>query len=328
MKRYITFAIAALSLLALGACNKDFLVEKPVNDIYAENLLTDYSGFESMNYAMMAMMRDEYGRVDTGYGGTDFGSQPFAKSTMWSCGVDNAWNNNRHTNFRWFNKPNNIVAMADGMPFLAIFEWLYKVINTANMVIARAEGNVDWQGSSEAANLANKEMTIAEARLFRAWAYRHLTLSFGAVPLSTEEVTGENYRTDWERTPVSEIRKTMEEDLLYAIDKLPMRRDGNNTRPNQAVARHYLGELYLAMGEPDKAVNILKPLVEGSDYSLMTNRFGSNAQNPGSAFIDVFRSPLYTDGNNEVLLAFVNTEEENAAYGTFNCFGYDAWRNA
>ena len=93
MKRYITFAIAALSLLALGACNKDFLVEKPVNDIYAENLLVDYSGFESMNYAMMAMMRDEYGRVDTGYGGTDFGSQPFDKSTMWSCGVDNAWNN-------------------------------------------------------------------------------------------------------------------------------------------------------------------------------------------------------------------------------------------
>ena len=57
MKRYITFTIAVLSLLALGGCNKDFLVEKPVNDIYAENLLVDYSGFESMNYAMMAMMR-------------------------------------------------------------------------------------------------------------------------------------------------------------------------------------------------------------------------------------------------------------------------------
>ena len=327
MKRYITFAIAALSLLALGACNKDFLVEKPVNDIYAENLLVDYSGFESMNYAMMAMMRDEYGRVDTGYGGTDFGSQPFAKSTMWSCGVDNAWNNNRHTNFRWFNKPDNIVAMADGMPFLAIFEWLYKVINTANMVIGRAEGDVDWQGSSEAANLANKEMTIAEARLFRAWAYRHLTLSFGAVPLSTEEVTGDNYRTDWERNSVEEIRTVMEQDLLYAIDKLPMRRDGNNTRPNQAVARHYLGELYLAMGEPEKAIAILKPLVEGSDYSLMTSRFGANAQNPGSAFIDVFRSPLYTEGNKEVLLAFVNTEEENVAYGTFNCFMRNMWVN-
>ena len=135
MKRYVTILAAVLSLLALSACKKDFLTEKPVNDIYAENLLVDFSGFESMNYATLAMVRDEYGRVDTNYGGTDFGSQPFAKSTMWSCGADNAWNNNRHTNFRWFNKPNNIVSMSAEMPFLAIFEWLYKVINTANMVI-------------------------------------------------------------------------------------------------------------------------------------------------------------------------------------------------
>jgi len=328
MKRYVTLLTAVLSLLALSACKKDFLTEKPVNDIYAENLLVDYSGFESMNYAMLAMVRDEYGRVDTDYGGTSFGSQPFAKSTMWSCGVDNAWNNNRHTNFRWFNKPNNIVAMSNEMPFLAIFEWLYKVINTANMVIGRAENaDVDWQGTSDAENTSRKELTIAEARLYRAWAYRHLTYSFGAVPLSTSEVTGENYRTDWERNSVAEIRDVMEQDLLYAVEKLPLRRNGNNTRPNQAVARHYLGELYLAMGKPSEAAQVLKPLVEGSAYSLMTSRFGSNAQNAGSAFIDVFRSPLYTEGNQEVLWAFSNTEEENVPYGTFNCFMRNMWVN-
>ena len=47
----------------------------------------------------------------------------------------------------------------------------------------------------------------------------------------------------------------------------------------------------------------------------MTSRFGKNAANPGSAFIDVFRAPLYSDGNNEVLWAFLNTEEENTSYG-------------
>lgn len=328
MKRYVTIIAAVLSLLALSACKKDFLTEKPVNDIYAENLLVDYSGFESMNYAMLAMVRDEYGRVDTDYGGTTFGSQPLAKSTMWSCGVDNAWNNNRHTNFRWFNKPNNIVAMSTEMPFLAIFEWLYKVINTANMVIGRAENeSVDWQGTSDAENTARKEMTIAEARLYRAWAYRHLTYSFGAVPLSTDEITGDNYRTDWERNSVESIREVMEKDLLYAIEKLPMRRDGNNTRPNQAIARHYLGELYLAMGKPADAIQVLKPLVEGSDYSLMTSRFGSNATKPGSAYMDLFHSPLFTDGNQEVLWAFTNTEEENSANGTFNCFMRNMWVN-
>ena len=315
-KNILVILVSLLTLSALTSCAGDFLVEKPVTDIYADNLLTNYSGFESMNYALLSMVRDEYGRMDINYGSTDFGSLPFAKSTMWSCGTDNAWGNNRHTDFRFFSFPKNITGMTDAPCFLSIFEWLYKVVNTANMVIGRAENeDVEWDGGSAAADQQRKAQIIAEARLYRAWAYRHLTYSFGAVPLSTEEITGANYRVDWERNSVEDIRKVMEEDLKFAIENLPMRYKGNNTRPNQAVARHYLGELYLAMGRPADAKSVLQPLVEGGDYRLMTSRFGKNANNPGSAFIDVFRSPLYTDGNNEVLWAFLNTEEENTSYG-------------
>ena len=315
-KNILVILVSLLTLSALTSCAGDFLVEKPVTDIYADNLLTNYSGFESMNYALLSMVRDEYGRMDINYGSTSFGSLPFAKSTMWSCGTDNAWGNNRHTDFRFFSFPKNITGMTDAPCFLSIFEWLYKVVNTANMVIGRAENeDVEWDGGSAAADQQRKAQIIAEARLYRAWAYRHLTYSFGAVPLSTEEITGANYRVDWERNSVEDIRKVMEEDLKFAIENLPMRYKGNNTRPNQAVARHYLGELYLAMGRPADAKTVLQPLVEGGDYRLMTSRFGKNANNPGSAFIDVFRSPLYTEGNNEVLWAFLNTEEENTSYG-------------
>ena len=315
-KNILVILVSLLTLSVLASCAEDFLVEKPVTDIYADNLLTNYSGFESMNYALLSMVRDEYGRMDINYGSTDFGSLPFAKSTMWSCGTDNAWGNNRHTSFRFFNFPKNIVGMTDEACFLSLFEWLYKVVNTANMVIGRAENeDVDWDGGSAAADQQRKAQIVAEARLYRAWAYRHLTYSFGPVPLSTEEITGANYRVDWERNSVEEIRALMEEDLKFAIANLPMRYKGNNTRPNQAVARHYLGELYLAMGKPSEAKAVLQPLVEGGDYRLMTSRFGKNANNPGSAFIDVFRAPLYSDGNNEVLWAFLNTEEENTSYG-------------
>ena len=317
MKKNIRFILVSLlTLSVLASCAEDFLVEKPVTDIYADNLLTNYTGFESMNYAILSMVRDEYGRMDINYGSTSFGSLPFAKSTMWSCGTDNAWGNNRHTDFRFFSYPKNITGMTDAPCFLSLFEWLYKVVNTANMVIGRAENeDVDWDGGSASADQQRKAQIIAEARLYRAWAYRHLTYSFGAVPLSTEEITGANYRVDWERNSVEEIRQVMEGDLKFAVENLPMRYKGNNTRPNQAVARHYLGELYLAMGKPAEAKSVLQPLVEGGDYRLMTSRFGKNANNPGSAFIDVFRSPLYSDGNNEVLWAFLNTEEENTSYG-------------
>ncbi len=325
----ILYIITLVCIVGLSSCSKDFLIENPVDNIYAENLLKDYNGFKSMNAALLSFMRDEYARLDVEYGGTEFSSLPLAKHVMWSCGVDNAWNNNRHSQVQFFNYPAKIKNMTDGEVFLALFEWLYKVINTSNMVINRAENTgIDWQGGSEEGNLKNKKQIIAEAKFFRAWAYRHLTYSFGDVPLSIDEITGNNYRVDWQRDPVSKIREQMVLDFQEAIDVLPMRVDGNNTRPNQAIARHYLGETYLAMGKPSEAKSVLKPLVEGTEYTLMTNRFGSNASNEGHAFIDVFRSPLYTEGNNEVLFAFLNTEDENVAYGnSTKIFMKNMWQN-
>lgn len=324
----IRYIFSMLLLLSITSCTKDFLKEKPVDNIYADNLLVDYDGFVNMQNALYAMVRDEYDRADRKIGGTSFGSLPFAKSTMFSVGADNAWGNNRHSDFRHFSFPKNITTMTDAESFLAIFEWLYKVVNTANMIITRAENpGIDWQGGSAQADQANKNTILANARLVRAWAYRHLTYSFGPVPLSTEEITGSNYRTDWERTPLAAIREVMEGDWLFAIQYLPMR-TSDNTQPSQAIARHYLGEMYLAMQRDLDAKNILRPLVEGQEYGLMTARFGANAANPGNVFMDLFRTPLYSGGNREVLWAFVNTEPENAAYGISpNSFMRNMWQN-
>jgi hypothetical protein len=81
------------------------------------------------------------------------------------------------------------------------------------------------------------------------------------------------------------------------------------------------------MGNPSKAEEVLRPLVTGTDYSLMTSRFGSNATQPGCAFIDVFRSPLYSSGNKEVLLAFLNTTPELSAVGTAGVYMKSTWKN-
>lgn len=316
MKKYIVLTVYCFAMLFLSSCKKDFLKEAPRDNLYADNLLVDYAGFKTVIIAMQGMMRHEYRRADA-FGG--FGSLPLVQQSMWSCGVDNSWSNNSHTSFKFMYFPKNINE-PDAAPFQATFEWLYRIVNTANMVITRAEDpSVNWAGGS-------KEEVMATARFFRAWAYRHLTYSFGAVPLTTEEINGINYRTDWERTPVEEIRKVMEADFLYTVEKLP-NRTKNNTSVSSALARHYLGELYLAMDQPQQAVDILKPLVEGGEYQLMTSRFGSNAANPGCPFIDVFRSPFYTQGNNEVLYAFVNTEPEVESHGTSDIYIKSTYKN-
>ena len=256
MKNYYKYTFLLLAfVLFLGACKKDFLTEAPKDNIYADNLLVDYDGFQTIISALQGMMRHEYRRVDA-FGGVQ--SLPFSEQTMFSVGADNAWSNNTHNQFKFMYYP-KYIDQTDLDCFRVTFDWLYKMINTANLVISRAENpGINWSGGS-------KEEILAQARFYRAWAYRHLTLSFGAVPLITQEVTGSNYRTDWERNPLPETRKVMEEDLLFTIDNLPMR-TANNTMVSGAVARHYLGELYLAENQAQKAKEILKPLVEGNEY--------------------------------------------------------------
>ena len=325
MKKLIHIFVLLFVILLTGCNEQNFLKEEPRDDIYAENLLNNYTGFQAMQTSLYGLMRQEFCRIDNmGYYGSS--SLPIVRHAMWACGTDNSWSNNTHSSFRFMYYP-KLIKQTDLDCMMVTFEWLYKVVGTANMVISRAEKpDIDWQGGNATANTNNKESVLAQARLIRAWAYRHLTYSWGDVPLVTDEITGLNYRTDWERTPVIEIRKLMEADLLYAISKLPIRTTSNST-VSGAVARHYLGELYLAMGNPTKAEEILRPLVNGTDYSLMTTRFGKNAAQPGCAFIDVFRTPLYSGGNKEVLFAFLNTEPENSSYGTAVIYMKSSWKN-
>lgn len=319
MKKYTCILSMALALLTSGCNENSFLEEDPRDALYPENLLVDYNGFKSMITPLYGQMRAEYRRADAMGGGI-----PLCLHSAWGGGVDNAWANNTSSAVKFLYNPLEI-TYTDLDIWNNIFQWSYRIINTANMVISRAEGSgINWGAGSDAETKKNE--VLAEARFFRAWAYRHLTYSFGDVPLSTEEITGMNYRDDWERTPVADIRKVMIEDFQFAADHLPLR-TSNNSKISGAVARHYLGETYLAMGEPQKAVDALKPLVTGSEYSLITQRFGKNASNEGCPFIDLFYTPMYADGNTEVLLAFVNTEEENSSYGTAQVYMTTTYKN-
>lgn len=311
MKKYIGLMLLPLiTFLGVSCDEKSFLEEKPKAELYPENLLLNYDGFKSMNVTLYGMARAEYRRADA-LGG----SIPQVLHSAWDGGTDVAWANNSSSAVQFMYNP-KLIDRTDLSIFSNIFQWCYRIINTANMVITRAENSsVDWKGSTPEAREANKNEVLAEARFFRAWSYRHLTLTFGAVPLSTVEITGLNYRNDWERNSVEEIREVMEQDLAFAVKHLPMRAS-SNSKVSQALARHYLGELYLAEGKPAEAVETLRPLCEGNEYALITTRFGANANNPGCPYIDCFRTPMYADGNTEVLLAFVNTEPENSSYGT------------
>ena len=282
---YFNVLVFTVLLLTMGGCNEDkFLKEDPRDALYPENLLVDYNGFKSMITPLYGLMRAEYRRADA-----MGGSIALCLHSAWGGGVDNSWANNSHAEMKFLYNPKEI-TYTDLAIWNNIFQWGYRIINTANMVISRADNDgINWGSGADAENRKNE--VLAEARFFRAWAYRHLTYSFGAVPLSTQEITGLNYRDDWDRASLSSIREVMAEDFQFAVDNLPLR-TSNNSKVSGAVARHYLGELYLAEGNAEKAVSVLKPLVESGEYSLINQRFGSNASNDGCPFIDVFYTPM------------------------------------
>jgi len=313
----IKYLLIGIFLVSLGfqSCNKDeFLREQPKDKIYADNLLLDYDGFVNMMNGIYAWVRAEKGRTYSPGDNPATGGLPLTRSSIWTVGVDNAFMNNGHSGETFLNWPTE--ANSEMSVFQANFEWLYLIVNSTNMVINRAENpEVNWGGTDDAAKLEKKNYIIAQARVIRAWAYRHLSNTWGDIPLSLDEINGETYRNDWERTPVAEVRAQMVLDLQFGVDHLPMR-DNNMGVVNAAFASHYLAETYLAMGEYPKAETAARLVCQGNDYQLMTDRFGSKANEPGTAFTDVFLNPFYSEGNEEVIFMLFNIEPEKVSYGS------------
>jgi hypothetical protein len=313
MKKIIYTTILVLSCLFSTSCSDSFLDEKAKDETYADNLYGDLNGFLSAKYALLHFPRHERREP----------IQSAELGVIWKIGTDIGWANTELSWTRGLNQYTQ-VDLNSTMQFLngdvtdpsgrpGIFLILYRAINSANLIISRAQNfDVDWMGGNPEKDEANKNEIIAHAKLIRAWSYRHLVMTFGPVPKSVDEITGENYRDDWERNPVEEIQYLIEEDLLFAEQWLP---DNSNdvTRLSKVIAQHYLAELYLWQNKPVEAEKKARSVIDNPNYKLITGRYGVNKSQPGCAFMDQFYDGniLPTQGNTEALWVFPNSEVDN-----------------
>ena len=287
--------VCILSIFAVvTGCKKGFLDEEPQAIIAPDNLYVDKAGFEAGLYGLYYLVRSERMGINGGYNDI--------ANTAAVIGVDNAYSlypagGAAESVFNDFGTRLNSTS-----PYItSLWSWLYKTINAANTIINRSENaGINWTP-------AEKGQIVGEARLIRAWAYRHLTYLYGPVPLTLNESSGGNIRTDWERAPLAELRKAMEADWLFAeanMAPLPV----VEGRASSMVASHYLAELYLAMGENQKAKDKALLVVNNANYKLITQRYGVQAAKDGTAFTDMFidGNSNRAQGNTEVLWTFQN----------------------
>jgi hypothetical protein len=184
-----------------------------------------------------------------------------------------------------------------------VFSWLYSIVNATNTIIDRAENRTDikWAGGSASAE-DNKNRVIAEAKAIRAWSYRHLSYCWGDVPLNLKESLGSTIKTDWERTPVAEVRRQILSDLLFAEKYIPVE-PVLAGRLTKGAIQHYLAEMYLVINKPDSTLYWANQVINTPQYKLITARYGVKKTQPGVAFMDMFLqgNKNREEGNTEAL---------------------------
>lgn len=301
-----TSGIIALMLAAgvgLAGCENS-LTESPPHILVADNLFNDNAGFEAALNGLYSLVREDR------MGAISVGSVNDLRNEMWALGTDVAWGLYYPPNLQGYNLWGPYIN-PDFSTGRSNWAWLYRTINTANTIIGRAENpDVQWTESE-------KNVVVGEARLIRAWSYRHLTYLWGDVPLNLEESSGSSIRTDWERTPVAQVHQQMEDDLLFAEQVLP-----NTTvdaaHVSKAVAQHYLSELYLAMNRPAEAEQKAEAVIGSGDYQLITERYGVRANEPGVPFMDQFVDGNVNrgQGNTEALWTIQNELETPGGGGS------------
>lgn len=293
MKIFNKVILGVVLLMTATNCSKSRLNEDTSAQLTADQLYKTKEGFENGLNGLYAEVR----RYRSGDLLNDINNIMNMQAVI---GVDNAYGNWRDPYMDVFNlwKTNNNPGFNH---YSRVFGWLYETINAANTIVDRAENpDVVWSET-------DKNRIVAEARLVRAWCYRHLTYLWGDVPLTLHESTGDNIRTDWERTPRAQVREAMEQDWLFAEEHLP---DVGTTDAKliKGIAQHYLAELYLAMGRYADAKTMALKVINNPNYKLITARYGVNQNKPGTPFTDMFieGNSKRSQGNTEALWVIQN----------------------
>lgn len=284
--KFKTIAAMTLGFFAFSGCT-DNLEENPPHIITSDKLYGDYSGFETGINGAYSEIRNEIRDA----------SMPFQ---VFVSGTDNM-SPNYISGFGNLLSKWGEVNNAQDETLHEVFEWLYGIVNATNTIIDRAEREgVDWSGG-EGSETENRNYIIAEARAIRGWAYRHLTYLWGDVPLSLVESSGTSIRTDWERTPVEEVRAQIIDDFLFAQEHLPV--EPVPGRMSKGAVQHFLAEMYLVVDDPASALQWANEVINTPAYQLITQRYGVNSDKPGVPFMDMFYegNKNRAEGNTEAL---------------------------
>lgn len=288
MKKYISkVAVGLMFAVASSSCS-DFLNEDLKSELAPDNTYTSSYGFEVGINGLYAIARSEYNTW--GENGA-FMHNGACAYEVFQIGTDLAVMGTKDGSIQ----PFGYMTMTSNTTFVeSYWKWAYSLIAAANEVLRYSEINTNWDTPDD------KSLYQAEARFFRAYAYRLLVYLYGDVPY-VEDIQ-EDFRIDFTRTPKEEVLSHVVADLKFAMDYLPDNPDG--VEPGKLTswaAEHLLSEIYLMQGDYENAAICAEHVINKGPFHLMEDRFGVKADEPGDVFSDLFveNNQNRTSGNME-----------------------------
>lgn len=287
IKNYIKTGLVCMLMTTMVGCD-GFLDEELKSELAPTNTFTSTYGFEVGSAGLYALTRAEYntwGQDDAYMHGNACAYEALHVATD----VVEAINSNGSlTNFA-----NLTLTPSEG--FVASYwNWAYTLIASSNLILGYSEENTNWDTPQD------KVRFQAEARFFRAYAYRTLIYLYGDVPYV--ETILYDFRLDFTRTPKAEVLGHIIDDLKFAADNLPENPDAVKVgKLTKWAAYHLLSEMYLLQKEYKLAEEAALKVIDSKRYNLMKSRFGVSKGERGDVFSDLFveNNQNRTSGNNE-----------------------------
>lgn len=275
MKNHIKASIVLLSAVAATGC-AGFLDEDLKSDLAPSNTFTSTMGFEVGSNGLYSLTRSEY---NTWGESSAFmhGNACVYEALQVATDIVRAKTNTDGSLLPFAN-----LNMTSGTQFvLSYWNWAYSLIASANQILVYSEINENWDYPTDKVHFQ------AEARFFRAYAYRTLVYLYGDVPFV--ETIQQPFRLDFTRTPKDEVLGHMIEDLKFAANNLPDNPDNvKDGKLTKWAALHLLSEIYLFAGQYKLAEEAALEVIECGYYTLMKERFGAEAAQRGDVFSDLF----------------------------------------
>ncbi|WP_339880174.1 RagB/SusD family nutrient uptake outer membrane protein [uncultured Algoriphagus sp.] len=295
-------------LTLLLSCNDDFLSEEPLSSLSADNTLVSVAGFETYMTGLSWAAREEYSQDDntffiTNFPGTDVGEDAGAEYFTYRNWISYLSSVTPEVNRNW--------------------NWAYgTILPQANTVIVYAnkeENNGIWE------NEAQKNAFIAEAKFYRAYAHNFLANLYGDVPIVDTILNAPKY--DYVREERQKVYEFARKDLEFAANWLPSADQTKPGRISKGVADHLLTEVYISLEQFDKAIESASRVIDSGEYQLMTSRFGTNQDEPGDVFSDLFKDGNYNRSSGNLESLYVWQFESFTAGGGGTRDGNQAVRN-